>query len=383
MDISKNAVKYELQRYSTSYSRSNRNGYESTKFVNIKDINHEPEKQIITYTDSPHSNFSGEITDGSIIGYTYRVRAYYLDGNYTTVYWSNEYTVYNPLYLETPTLVATVVTDPSNPTSKQRSVLLSWTGSSKPKVIYEIYRSLTPNDDYKNIGVVTEKTNYSDILVTSDKYYYKVKAVLADREEFKSNFLNVVSVFMSSLFSLYKESTTVVPLRIDPIILDLNGNGLNTVDMNEGVYFDLNADGFAQLTGWTAPGCGILVWDRNNDGIINNGRELWGNETLLKNGIIASSGFRALEEYDDNGDGLIDESDAIYSKLGVWNDINQNGITEPGELYTLPDLEIDSIKLLSFGKGRSNILLWKSIYTKFDETEYEIGEFLFENDPFY
>ena len=88
-----------------------------------------------------------------------------------------------------------------------------------------------------------------------------------------------------------------------PIILDLDGDGVETVGVKDGAYFDHDGNGFAEQTGWASSHDGLLVMDRNGDGIINGGKELFGNETLLANGAKAANGFQALAELDSNHDG--------------------------------------------------------------------------------
>ncbi|MDZ4314471.1 MAG: hypothetical protein U0989_06870, partial [Azonexus sp.] len=79
-----------------------------------------------------------------------------------------------------------------------------------------------------------------------------------------------------------KKKAQIASTYPSPIILDLDGDGvIDTVDLGAGVYFDHAADGFAERTGWVAPGDGLLVWDRNANGTIDTGRELFGSETPL------------------------------------------------------------------------------------------------------
>ena len=84
----------------------------------------------------------------------------------------------------------------------------------------------------------------------------------------------------------------------DPIALDLNGNGIETLaaDGHDGAMFDHERSGIHTGTGWVHSNDGILVYDRNGDGKINNGGELFGDNTLLKDGFTAAHGFAALAE---------------------------------------------------------------------------------------
>lgn len=129
-----------------------------------------------------------------------------------------------------------------------------------------------------------------------------------------------------------------------PIVLDLDGNGVETRGVNAGAHFDHAGDGFKERTGWAAPTDGLLAWDRNGDGQINGGSELFGNRTLLPDGVTrAANGFAALAARDANSDGKIDANDPIWASLRIWRDANSDGVSTPAELATLTDLGITAI----------------------------------------
>ena len=110
---------------------------------------------------------------------------------------------------------------------------------------------------------------------------------------------------------------------------------------------DHNADGIKMATGWISADDGIVVMDRDGNGTIDSGRELFGDNTLNAStpnpGDTHANGYAALAELDLNADGKIDSSDAAYTQLRIWQDLNQNGISEAGELKTLAELNIASI----------------------------------------
>ncbi|MBE9591120.1 putative Ig domain-containing protein [Moraxella sp. K127] len=133
----------------------------------------------------------------------------------------------------------------------------------------------------------------------------------------------------------------------DPIILDLDGNGVGTASKfgYHGAMFDHDGDGVATATGWVDKSDGLLVRDVNGDGKINDGSELFGDNTRLDNGELATSGMEALADLDDNGDGVIDANDKAFAQLKVWQDKNGDGISSDDELMSLAELGIEKIDL--------------------------------------
>ncbi|WJF89257.1 calcium-binding protein [Paraburkholderia bonniea] len=133
---------------------------------------------------------------------------------------------------------------------------------------------------------------------------------------------------------------------IDPLILDLNGDGIHTTGVDQSTaHFDFTGEGHRTHTGWITTGDGFLVLDRDSNGAIDTGHELFSNFTKLANGTLAANGFQALREFDSNKDGVIDANDAIWSSLKIWRDRNGDGATQQGELLSLTELGILSINL--------------------------------------
>ncbi len=134
-----------------------------------------------------------------------------------------------------------------------------------------------------------------------------------------------------------------------PIILDMNGNGVELTSLQQSsALFDMDNDGFAELTGWVTGGDALLVHDTNGNGTIDDRSELFGAEDGY------SDGFDKLgDEFDSNGDGVIDANDANFNQLQVWQDANENGISSAAELQTLTEAGITSISLAATGSSQS------------------------------
>ncbi|WP_240127038.1 calcium-binding protein [Thermomonas alba] len=152
---------------------------------------------------------------------------------------------------------------------------------------------------------------------------------------------------LQSFFARLKNETFRIQ-RYDPLALDLNGDGTvsTRADGNlAGPLFDFDNDGYRTATGWVDGNDGLLVRDLNGNGAIDSGAELFGDQTVLSNGSIAATGFQALADLDSNADGVVDASDSAFASLRIWQDANQNGVTEAGELNTLAELGITSLSI--------------------------------------
>ncbi|MDI6761508.1 MAG: calcium-binding protein, partial [Thermodesulfobacteriota bacterium] len=182
-------------------------------------------------------------------------------------------------------------------------------------------------------------------------------------------------------------ATTAQVPRGDPLILDLDGDGTETMGVADGGYFDHDANGFAEQTGWAGSDDGLLVWDRNGDGVINNGRELFGDQTILKTGARAANGFQALAEWDNNLDGKIDVNDSVWINLKVWRDFDGDGYSSGDELYALNDLGIIALNTgyasVNITDPNGNIQTLAGTFKKTDETTGQMNNYALRRDTTY
>lgn len=131
----------------------------------------------------------------------------------------------------------------------------------------------------------------------------------------------------------------------DPLIVDLDGDGIETTSADNKIMFDHNGDGIKYATGWVAADDAFLVRDINQNGFIDNGTELFGDNTVKQNGQKAQDSFDALADLDSNQDGIINAEDTAFSSLKLWQDHNQDGLSQANELSNITATDIDAIDL--------------------------------------
>jgi hypothetical protein len=180
----------------------------------------------------------------------------------------------------------------------------------------------------------------------------------------------------SSAFTLIVAST--------PLVLDLNGDGVQTTSITDGTQFDLLNTGTPQSVGWVDRHDGLLAIDLNGDGHINSGAELFGDHTQLSDGSLAKDGWHALAEMDSNADGQINALDVNFDRLLLWVDANSNGISDAGELSGLAAANIASIDLAANTHSvqqNGNVVQAFSTYTTLDGRTLEVADVGFQVNP--
>ena len=181
--------------------------------------------------------------------------------------------------------------------------------------------------------------------------------------DFESIDLNATSPWFNSA----QNSILAMRTKWDPLVIDMDGDGVASDYLAaDSVYFDLNNDNFAEVTHWH--GDGFLVRDINSNGRIDNGSEMFGTETM--------DGFTHLATFDANADGVINSSDAIWSDLQIWHDVNADAQTQSDELLSLASQDITGINLTSTATGNQTGLTHTSTVTTTSGSE-EVGNYFF------
>ncbi|HQX81816.1 MAG TPA: calcium-binding protein, partial [Vicinamibacterales bacterium] len=173
------------------------------------------------------------------------------------------------------------------------------------------------------------------------------------------------------------------PVNQDPLAIDLDGDGIETVGINGStILFDHNADGVKTGTGWVKADDAWLVLDRDGNGMIDSGRELFGIDTLVSgtagvDAVYARTGFEALKTLDTGsgaagsagaGDNIFNADDAAFSQVRLWQDLNQDGLSQTHELFTLAQKGVSGISLVASGTtinlGNGNTVSGTAVVTR-------------------
>lgn len=225
--------------------------------------------------------------------------------------------------------------------------------------------------------------------IPSDQWWDNVAEYFGDRWDELKDFADNLSQDISDLFDQARNWIR----RVDPLVLDLDGDGIETIGADGSVLFDHDGDGVSNGTGWIKSDDGILVLDRNGNGVIDDGSELFGDQTEgselgLNEVTDRSAGLRALEDLDTNHDDRFDASDAQYGAVRVWRDLNQDGVSQSNELFTLAELGIAAINLdpgstSDVNLGNGNVVDSSGSYVRTDGTTGALGDLLLRGNNFY
>ena len=236
------------------------------------------------------------------------------------------------------------------------------------KEVFDLIRAviLSPN----NIGKFTQNLNNIKIptypgLVLGDMLNQPQFWINQSTSASIINIIDINKFFFNNLpfWNPNSPIPVVKPGYIPPMAIDLDGEGIETIDIGKSqVYFDVDNDGFREQTGWISKNEAILAIDKNGNGKIDNQSEMFGSTD--------STGFEDLKAVDSNGDGIINSQDTDFNKIRLWQDLNENGITEEGELKTLTEAGIQSIYTNSY---KINAIDNNNIVTEKSTVQYTDG----------
>ncbi|MBQ1327639.1 MAG: hypothetical protein IIY49_06365 [Eubacterium sp.] len=250
-------------------------------------------------------------------------------------------------------------------------------GAFSNSKVFAAENDLTQQEINEINGYLDDYDTVLELFLPDDQYAELIEAISGEDEEAINDLIKGIQDENSD----YEKAGKAQPPR-DPLIIDLGNDGIELKSLLEGVNFDLDRNGFAEKTAWIGEKDGFLALDRNNNGKIDNGGELFGDKVILYNGRTSSSGFEALEELDSNGDKVIDINDSKFDELLIWIDENHNGISEKEELGKLSEHGIKEISLEKFEDSivdeNSGTMMAEYGSVKFeDDSETTIGEFWF------
>lgn len=165
----------------------------------------------------------------------------------------------------------------------------------------------------------------------------EMSASLARRNSFELNLKFKKNVSSEERIGITLEELGIK--KVDPLVLDLSGEGINLTEAGKGALFDITADGSLDSTAWVKGNTAMLMYDRNGNGTIDDGREVFGDQ----NG--ASDGFAELAKYDSNKDSKINFLDPVFKALKLYRDLNGDGKIAKNELSTLSEMGIKALNL--------------------------------------
>lgn len=179
---------------------------------------------------------------------------------------------------------------------------------------------------------------YENALKTAWELKEEYPREIADLLGLTASIIATIEALLPGSSVLIDLTTILTDALSDPLILDLDGDGLELISLTQSAtQFDLDGDGALERTGWGGPQDGFLVHDVNGNGIVDGVAELFGSTNV--------DGFDELKTLDSNNDGKINASDAAFAQLRVWRDLNSDGQSTSDEMQTLAEAGIVSLGL--------------------------------------
>ncbi|WP_459789796.1 cadherin domain-containing protein [Alteriqipengyuania sp. 357] len=210
---------------------------------------------------------------------------------------------------------------------------------------------------------------------------------LGGRWSFQLNYL--ATIRSRDAAGAYRDETVTIKFKrhntsaVLPIVFDLDGDGIELVALDGStIAFDMDKDGLADKTGWVSADDALLALDRNGNGVIDDSSEISFADDV-ENALTDLEGLRA---FDTNGNGLLDAGDQRFGEFLVWQDINQNGVSDEGELRTLTEAGIVQVNLTLNQTGEElaeshNVIYATTEYLKSDGSTGVVGDTSFAFEP--
>lgn len=237
-----------------------------------------------------------------------------------------------------------------------------------------------------------ELSQYANFNTQLNADFSKLDNLASQLQQNSSGNFTQLNATLSNISNQFSNSLNF--LNIDPVVLDLNGDGVKLTSYNNSeVTFDVDNDGKQERTGWVTPQDGILVDDKNHDGKINNITETISEYYNPNDGSVADAdgkystdGLAALKKLDSNHDGKFNSSDAKWNDLKVWVDANGDAVTDAGELKTLTEAGVKEINLAAVTqankeRNEGNIIFSKTTYTTTDGHVKQVAAVDFTTNP--
>lgn len=204
--------------------------------------------------------------------------------------------------------------------------------------------------DYNNFTFEFDGDSYNTFILNDDLKLEKKKHNGGGGSG-SSSMGNLADDLKNIIIEDFETAGETQPPR-DPLIIDIDGNGVKTTDVADGVHFDIDNNGFAELTAWVMGGDGLLVYNRDDNPRITNGSELFSDQVYAADGTRMKDGFEVLKSFNKNDDTVISGDE--FDGMQVWIDRDHNGETyifaedeeeDPNkkELYSIEELGIVSI----------------------------------------
>ena len=249
-----------------------------------------------------------------------------------------------------------IVSGLENLASNQRvEVFANTNDTEQPQKLLTFYANSNSTGEYTFYWEGDEDPNGDRTYSLSGSAYI----VTTDEEGYESIEYARVNNGLLKIKDDDKDPNDDLPETYDPLVIDLNGDGVKGTSLDYSINFDLNSDGFKEATSWIDSNDAFIAIDKNANGIIDNGSELFGdksvsNTTYAYTNPTSKNGFESLKAFDSNNDNIIDIKDDEFANLLLWQDKNSNGISEADEITKLSEV-VKSINLNYTNSGGSEI----------------------------